>query len=36
VSVFAYAAAQVKAAIDATVALNGENYVFWCGRGRAV
>ena len=30
VSVFAYAAAQVKAAIDATVALNGENYVFWC------
>jgi xylose isomerase len=27
-----YAAAQVKAAIDATVELGGENYVFWGGR----
>jgi xylose isomerase len=30
--VVAQAAAQVKAAIDATVALGGENYVFWGGR----
>ncbi|MDH3731971.1 MAG: xylose isomerase [Gemmatimonadota bacterium] len=30
--VLAYAAAQVKAALDATVALGGENYVFWGGR----
>ena len=30
--VFAYAAAQVKKAMDATVALGGENYVFWGGR----
>ncbi len=30
--VFAYAAAQVKAAMDATHALGGENYVFWGGR----
>ena len=29
--VFAYAAAQVKAAMDATVRLGGANYVFWCG-----
>ena len=26
------AAAQVKAALDATIALGGENYVFWGGR----
>ena len=31
-SVLAYAAAQVKAALDATVELGGENYVFWGGR----
>jgi xylose isomerase len=31
-NVVAYAATQVKAAIDATVALGGENYVFWGGR----
>lgn len=31
-SVVAHAAAQVKAAIDATIALGGENYVFWGGR----
>jgi len=31
-AVVAHAAAQVKAAIDATVALGGENYVFWGGR----
>ncbi len=31
-SVVALAAAQVKAALDATVALGGENYVFWGGR----
>ncbi len=31
-SVLAYAASQVKAAIDATVELGGENYVFWGGR----
>lgn len=30
--VFALAAAQVKNAIDATMALGGENYVFWGGR----
>lgn len=32
VHVFAYAAAQVKHAIDATHELGGENYVFWGGR----
>lgn len=31
-SVVAYAASQVKGAIDATVELGGENYVFWGGR----
>ncbi len=31
-NVVARAAVQVKAAIDATVALGGENYVFWGGR----
>lgn len=31
-SVVARAGAQVKAALDATVALGGENYVFWGGR----
>jgi xylose isomerase len=30
--VVCYAAAQVKNAIDATIALGGENYVFWGGR----
>lgn len=30
--VFAYAAAQVKAAMDATVKLGGHGYVFWGGR----
>ena len=30
--VFAYAAAQVKKALEATVELGGENYVFWGGR----
>jgi xylose isomerase len=30
--VLGHAAAQVKAAIDATIALDGENYVFWGGR----
>jgi xylose isomerase len=30
--VFAYAAAQVKNALDATHRLNGENYVLWGGR----
>ena len=30
--VLAHAAAQVKGALDATIALNGENYVFWGGR----
>ncbi|MCP4687054.1 MAG: xylose isomerase, partial [Desulfobacterales bacterium] len=30
--VFAYAAAQVKRALDVTHALGGENYVFWGGR----
>ena len=32
IHVFAYAAAQLKHAIDATHALGGENYVFWGGR----
>ena len=31
-AVLTYAASQVKAAIDATVELGGENYVFWGGR----
>ena len=31
-NVVAYAASQVKSAIDATIELNGENYVFWGGR----
>ncbi len=30
--VLAHAAAQVKTALDATIALGGENYVFWGGR----
>lgn len=30
--VVAYAGAQVKIALDATIKLNGENYVFWGGR----
>jgi len=30
--VLTYAAAQVKNALDATIALGGENYVFWGGR----
>ncbi|MFT4603904.1 MAG: xylose isomerase [Rhodothermales bacterium] len=30
--VVAYAGAQVKQALDATIALGGENYVFWGGR----
>ncbi len=30
--VLAHGAAQVKIALDATIALNGENYVFWGGR----
>jgi len=30
--VFAYAAAQVKSAMDATLTLGGEGYVFWGGR----
>ena len=30
--VLTHAGAQVKAALDATLALNGENYVFWGGR----
>lgn len=30
--VLAHAGAQVKAAMDATIALDGENYVFWGGR----
>ena len=30
--VLAHGAAQVKFALDATIALNGENYVFWGGR----
>ena len=28
----AYAGTQVKNALDATIALDGENYVFWGGR----
>jgi xylose isomerase len=31
-NVFAYAAAQVKKAMEATLELGGENYVFWGGR----
>ncbi len=31
-NVVAYAAAQVKNALDATIKLDGENYVFWGGR----
>lgn len=31
-TVLAHAGAQVKAALDATIALGGENYVFWGGR----
>lgn len=31
-AVVTHAAAQVKSALDATVALGGENYVFWGGR----
>lgn len=31
-NVVAYAAAQVKNALDATIKLGGENYVFWGGR----
>lgn len=31
-NVVAYAGAQAKAALDATIALGGENYVFWGGR----
>jgi len=31
-AVLTHAAAQVKAAIDATIELGGENYVFWGGR----
>ncbi|MDO3384418.1 xylose isomerase [Gilvimarinus sp. SDUM040013] len=31
-NVVAYAGAQLKDAIDATIALGGENYVFWGGR----
>lgn len=31
-AVLAHGGAQVKAAIDATIALGGENYVFWGGR----
>jgi xylose isomerase len=31
-NVVAFAGAQVKRAIDATIALGGENYVFWGGR----
>ena len=31
-NVVTHAAAQVKAALDATIALGGENYVFWGGR----
>lgn len=31
-SVLTYAAAQVKVALDATVELGGQNYVFWGGR----
>ncbi|NSL90525.1 xylose isomerase [Chitinophaga solisilvae] len=31
-SVLAYAGTQIKNALDATIALGGENYVFWGGR----
>lgn len=31
-TILAHAGAQVKAALDATIALDGENYVFWGGR----
>ncbi len=31
-TVLAYAATQIKRALDATIALGGENYVFWGGR----
>jgi xylose isomerase len=31
-NVVAFAGAQLKDALDATIALNGENYVFWGGR----
>jgi xylose isomerase len=31
-NVLAYAGGQIKAALDATLALGGENYVFWGGR----
>jgi len=31
-TVVAHAGAQIKAALDATIALGGENYVFWGGR----
>lgn len=31
-NVVSYAGTQVKNALDATIALNGENYVFWGGR----
>ncbi|MFM7024155.1 MAG: xylose isomerase [Flavobacteriales bacterium] len=31
-AVVSHAAAQIKSALDATVALGGENYVFWGGR----
>ena len=31
-NVFAYAAAQVKKALESTIELGGENYVFWGGR----
>ena len=31
-TVLAHAGAQVKAALDATIAVGGENYVFWGGR----
>ncbi|SEK79067.1 xylose isomerase [Parapedobacter koreensis] len=31
-AVLAHASAQIKAALDATIALGGENYVFWGGR----
>lgn len=31
-NVVAYAGAQVKQALDTTIAMNGENYVFWGGR----
>ena len=31
-NVLARAAAQIKVALDTTIALNGENYVFWGGR----